>query len=108
MFTDLDVSGATAYYAMAQVPRNGKLDRLVSAPITLEAQVGMALLLSAEKQDSTAPQLDDQGRLDAQDAQLARARHALALGDLHADRPRPIRSWAGSICWPPTLVRPRC
>ena len=87
-FADLDVSGGTAYYAMAQVPRNGKLDRLVSAPVVLESQTGMALLLSTVKQDATDPVVDDQGRLDKQNPELPPGAVEVALdGDVDANKP---------------------
>jgi len=88
MFTGLDVSGGVAYYAMAQVPRNGKLDRLVSAPIVPQAQVGVALALSSEKQDSTEPVIDDQNRLDKQSPDLAPGKVEVSLdGDIVAANP---------------------
>ena len=83
-FAGLDVSGGTAYYAIALVPRNGKLDRLVSSPVVLEPQVGVALLLSSEKQDSTAPVIDDQARLDKQNPDLGPGAIEVSLeGDLN-------------------------
>jgi hypothetical protein len=65
-FTDLDRSSGTSYFAMTLVPRNGALDRLVSAPMVLEAQVGVRVILSSEKRDSKAPPVDDLGKADPQ------------------------------------------
>lgn len=64
-FTNLDRSGGTSYFAMAQLPRNGAVDRLVSAVIVLDTQMGVRLLLSSDKRSSTAPPIDDLARFDA-------------------------------------------
>jgi hypothetical protein len=64
MFTDLDRSGGTSYFAMALLPRNGAVDRLMSKPVLLSSQVGERMVLSSEKRDSTAPPIDDVARLD--------------------------------------------
>ena len=66
-FTGLDRTGATAYFAMTQVPRNGAVDRLVAKPVVLDAQLGVRLVLSSEKRASTAPPIDELARLDPQD-----------------------------------------
>ena len=63
-FTDLDRSGGTSYFAMALLPRNGAVDRLMSNPVLLGSQVGERLVLSSEKRDATAPPIDDMARLD--------------------------------------------
>jgi hypothetical protein len=62
VFTDLDRSSGTSYFAMALLPRNGAVDRLTSTPVVLESQVGMRMILSSEKRDSKAPPIDDLGR----------------------------------------------
>jgi hypothetical protein len=63
-FTDLDRSGGTSYFAMALLPRNGAIDRLMSNPVLLGSQVGERMVLSSEKRDATAPPIDDITRLD--------------------------------------------
>lgn len=63
-FADLDRSGGTAYFAMALMPRNGAVDRLFSEHMILESQVGVRVVLSSEKRDSTAAPIDDYGRVD--------------------------------------------
>lgn len=65
-FVDLDRSGGTAYYAMAQLARNGAWDRVTSMPIQLEPSVGVRLILSGEKRASTAPPVDDLSRFEQQ------------------------------------------
>jgi hypothetical protein len=60
-FTDLDRTGATAYFAMALMPRNGAVDRLVAQPVTMFPQIGGRVLLSSEKRTSTAAAIDDTG-----------------------------------------------
>ncbi len=65
-FADLDRTGGTAYYAMAELPRNGATDRLISYPVMMDGQVGVAMLLSAEKRDSTAPPIDEYSRYEEQ------------------------------------------
>jgi hypothetical protein len=65
-FGDLDRSGGTSYFAMTQLPRNGAVDRIVSTPVLLESQVGVRMVLSSEKRDSTSPPIDDLGKADPQ------------------------------------------
>lgn len=65
-FIDLDRSGGTSYFAMTQLPRNGAVDRLVSSYTLLESQMGVRMVLSSEKRSSTAPPLDDLGKMDPQ------------------------------------------
>jgi hypothetical protein len=64
-FTELDRSGGTSYFAMALLPRNGAVDRLISTHVVLESQVGVRMVLSSEKRDSTAPPIDDFAKVDA-------------------------------------------
>jgi hypothetical protein len=66
-FTGLDRGGATSYFAVAQLPRAGAVDRLVSSPIVLDPQAGVRVMLSAEKRDSTAAPVDDLNKLEEQD-----------------------------------------
>ena len=65
-FTGLDHTGGTSYFAMALLPRNGAADRLMSTPVLLSSQVGVRMMLSSEKRDSTAPPIDDATRGDRQ------------------------------------------
>lgn len=58
-FDGLDVSGATAYFAMTLLPRGTTFDRLISGPILPPGSAGLAMVLSAEKRTSTAPGVDD-------------------------------------------------
>ncbi|MEZ4367290.1 MAG: carboxypeptidase-like regulatory domain-containing protein [Kofleriaceae bacterium] len=62
-FTGLDVSGGTAYYAWARVPRGQGVDRLASLPITL-GDAGVRVILSSLRRDDASPALDDAARLD--------------------------------------------
>ncbi|HSS03444.1 MAG TPA: carboxypeptidase-like regulatory domain-containing protein [Kofleriaceae bacterium] len=64
-FTGLDRSSGTSYFAMTQLPRNGGIDRMTSAPMVLESQVGVRVILSGEKRDSKAPPVDDLAKMDA-------------------------------------------
>lgn len=63
-FSDLDRSGGTAYYAFAQLPRNGAIDRLMSSYVVLDSQTGVRVLLSSEKRSSKAPPIDDITKFD--------------------------------------------
>src|SRR4029079_6261643 len=62
--TGLDRSSGTSYFAMTEPQSNGGLDRLTSAPMVLESQVGLRLILSSEKRDSKSPPIDDLAKLD--------------------------------------------
>ena len=66
VFGNLDRTGGTAYFAMAQLPRNGGMDRLFSVPVELASNAGVRMVLSAEKRDSTAPPVDDLTKLEKQ------------------------------------------
>jgi hypothetical protein len=66
-FTGLDRTGATAYFALAQLPRNGGIDRLESVPVTLDNRAGMRLILSSQKRTSTEPAVDELERMDKQE-----------------------------------------
>lgn len=59
VFTGLDHTGNTAYYAMALLPRDGKVDRLMSAPILPFDDFGVRLMLSGEKLESGLPPVED-------------------------------------------------
>ena len=58
-FEGLDVSGATAYFAMTLLPRGETFERLLSGPLIMPGSAGLAMVLSAEKRTSTAPGVDD-------------------------------------------------
>jgi hypothetical protein len=66
-FSGLDRSGATSYFALAQLPRNGAVDRLESVPVTLDSRAGMRLILSSQKRTSTEPPIDELERMDKQE-----------------------------------------
>jgi hypothetical protein len=66
-FKGLDRSGATSYFALALLPRDGKLERLISTPAVLDARTGVRLILSGEKRTSGAPVVDDLVRFEKQD-----------------------------------------
>lgn len=58
-FDGLDVSGATAYFAMTLLPRGQTFERLLAGPIVPPGGTGLAMVLSGEKRTSTAPGADD-------------------------------------------------
>ncbi|HTR53776.1 MAG TPA: carboxypeptidase-like regulatory domain-containing protein [Kofleriaceae bacterium] len=60
-FTNLDRTGETAYYALAELPRGSGVDRLWGQPVVMVPQEGAVMALSSEKRDSTAPVIDDVG-----------------------------------------------
>jgi len=62
-FADLDVTGATSYFALATLPRQSGRDRLISQPTVLDPQGGARVVLSADKRTSTAPPIDDYSKL---------------------------------------------
>lgn len=66
-FTGLDRTGATSYFAMTQLPRNGATDRLTSTAVILDARAGVRLILSSDKRTSTAPPIDDLAKLERQE-----------------------------------------
>lgn len=66
-FQGLDRTGATSYFAMALLPRDGKLERLTSTPIVLDGRSGVRLILSGEKRTSGAPPVDDLSKFEKQD-----------------------------------------
>jgi len=76
VFSNLDVKGETSYFAMAELPRNGAVDRMTSIPCVLDARTGVRLVLSAAKRDSKDPPVDDLAKLDKQD-------HAPGEGKIH-------------------------
>ena len=71
MFTGLDRTGATSYFAMAQLVRGQgaeqKIDRLVSTAAVLDTRSGIRLILSSAKRDSSDPAIDDLVKIDKQE-----------------------------------------
>jgi hypothetical protein len=67
LFTGLDRTGNTVYFAMAQLPRNNAVDRLASTAMQLGSEGGVKVILSSEKKDSTADVIDDLNRLAKQE-----------------------------------------
>ncbi len=65
-FSSLDIKGETSYFAMAQLPRNGAIDRLASLPCVLDSHAGVRLVLSADKRDSKEPPIDDLNKVEKQ------------------------------------------
>ncbi len=58
-FDGLDVSGSTAYFLMTLLPRGNAAERLLAGPIIPPGGAGLAMVLSAEKRESSAPPVDD-------------------------------------------------
>ena len=63
VFTGLDRTGATSYFAMATLGRGAVHDRLTSGPIQMIADDGLRLMLSGEQRDAAKPAVDDFGTL---------------------------------------------
>lgn len=84
-FTDLDRSGATAYFALAQLPRNGGIDRLESVPVTLDSRAGMRLILSSQKRTSTEPAIDELERMDKQEPATPEGKVRVTLEGMPAE-----------------------
>jgi hypothetical protein len=78
-FTGLDVKGETSYFTMAELPRNGAIDRLASVPCVLDSRTGVRLVLSADKRDSKEPPIDDLNKLENQDRAPTGAKVRVAL-----------------------------
>lgn len=78
-FTGLDRTGATSYFAMTQLPRNGATDRLTSTAVMLDARTGVRLILSSDKRTSTAPPIDDLAKLERQEGAPAAGKIRVAL-----------------------------
>ena len=78
-FTNLDRTGATSYFAMAQLPRNGAIDRLYGQPLTLPPEVGVRMLLSSAKRTATDPPIDDLGRIDSSDEKVSAGKLVVTL-----------------------------
>jgi len=57
-FTELDPSGHVGYFALATLPRGVGADRIFALPTQLDGQVGVRTILSGEKRDSDAPNID--------------------------------------------------
>src|SRR6185436_5801388 len=59
VFAGLDVSGNTAYFALARLPRGGGMDRLMAIPMVPDTQVGAKLILSGDKRDAKSEPIDE-------------------------------------------------
>ena len=79
-FGNLDRSGGTSYFLMAELPRGSGVDRLYSTPIELAPAAGVRLVLSAEKRDSTAKPVDDLTKLEKQEGVPAGKVHVTLAG----------------------------
>ena len=81
VFTGLDRTGNTVYFAMAQLPRNNAVDRLASTAMQLGPEGGAKVILSSEKKDSTADVIDDLSRLAKQEPGIPEGKvHVLLSG----------------------------
>lgn len=78
-FKGLDRSGATSYFAMTLLERNGKLERLTSIPAVLDSRSGVRVILSGEKRDSTNPPVDDLTRFEKQEGAPAAGKVRIVL-----------------------------
>jgi len=84
-FKNLDRSGATAYFALTQLPRNNAIDRLESIPTILDNRSGMRLILSSAKRAATDPPIDEFARLDKQDPPTAEGKVRVSLEGLPSE-----------------------
>jgi hypothetical protein len=84
-FTKLDINGDYAYYAVALLPRDNGVDRLVSQPIQMLPGVGMRLLLSGARRDSTEASFDGYGTIEQQMPNVPAGRIAVAIVSDKAD-----------------------
>src|SRR3569623_774123 len=84
-FKNLDRSGATAYFALTQLPRNNAIDRLESIPTILDNRSGMRLILSCAKRAATDPPIDEFARLDKQDPPPAEGKVRVSLEGLPSE-----------------------
>ncbi len=57
-FPKLDMTGSVGYFALANLPRGTGVDRLYSMPTQLDGQAGFRTILSGEKRDATAANID--------------------------------------------------
>ena len=78
-FKGLDRTGATAYFAMTLLPRNGATERLTSKAVMLDTRAGVRMILSADKRTSTAPPIDDLARAEGQEGAPAAGKIRVAL-----------------------------
>jgi hypothetical protein len=67
-FPNLDRTGSVAYFALAQLARNGASDRVMSSHVVLDGRAGVRLVLSGAKRTSTEPPVDDIVRVENQDS----------------------------------------
>jgi hypothetical protein len=57
-FPKLDMTGNVGYFSLANLPRGAGVDRLYAMPTQLDGQAGYRTILSGEKRDSTAANID--------------------------------------------------
>lgn len=57
-FPKLDMTGNVGYFSLVNLPRGAGVDRLYAMPTQLDGQAGFRTILSGEKRDSTAPNID--------------------------------------------------
>ncbi|MGE0870257.1 MAG: carboxypeptidase-like regulatory domain-containing protein [Kofleriaceae bacterium] len=62
-FTGLDRTSSTAYYALSQLSRGTATDRLIAAPVQLDGESGVRMILSGDKRSSSAPAINDYEKL---------------------------------------------
>ena len=80
-FTRLKTDSSVVYYAMALFKRGGKVDRLISQPITMPPEVGVRLMLAGPDVNSTEPPADDLARFEQQTAPAAGEVRVRVQGD---------------------------
>lgn len=78
-FSGLDRTGATSYFALAELPRGAGVDRLMSTPVVLEPRAGVRLILSSDKRTSSAPPIDDIERIEKQESAVAEGKLRVTL-----------------------------
>lgn len=78
-FRDLDITGNTEYFALAQLPRNGALDRGYARPLELDGRGGVHLILSGAKRDATTAPVDDLAVVQRQDDAPAAGKVRVAI-----------------------------
>ncbi len=57
-FPQLDMTGSVGYFSLVNLPRGSGVDRLYAMPTQLDGQAGYRTILSGEKRDSTAANID--------------------------------------------------
>lgn len=73
-FRNLDTTGATAYFALAQIPRKAGADRFVSVPVVLDATTGGRIVMHAIRPESAEPAYDGLAKLSSTKETAARTK----------------------------------